>query len=527
MALTEAELAAQRLNNNTRTIGTPATSGLVSPVYGTELIDGVETATTDVNGKANVTGYTTTAPKSTITTAGNQTATFNDAGELVVTAGDPVVTEVGGGNVDVYDTVYDNTAAILGNTNTIQESLQTGFANIPQTTVVSQNVDTSDLAKAVNLSTLQDDTTTGFANMDKGFSANRNALGNVNSDGSLTTAGSITDQLNTGFGGVGQALVGTTGTGGIKGQISNVDQDLAALGTADDVSGVNRRFNTLDTSVGNVQTGVNTANTNINSLSNTVDTGFADAVTQLSAMQSAVIGETDKLAATANEIKDNQSTQYGDLSSKQGSILSDVGQVQQGMDTLRTDTQKYQTLADQGRAELAKTVTGGFDMVKGGQLQAANNAASVISAVQNPAGANTNSGQYNAVAGQITNDGLPAVDQLSQVDFLNRLNTVKNILNTQGDSLDAETRSQYSQLANGFDQGGTLVASSQDRNGNAVRRGLDQQGQLITNTYSANGALATQSITDVNKLLSAIQPQQFGDLSQSGSGLMSSSSPYM
>ena len=60
-----------------------------------------------------------------------------------------------------------------------------------------------------------------------------------------------------------------------------------------------------------------------------------------------------------------------------------------------------------------------------------------------------------------------------------------------------------------------------------MRRGLNQQGQLITNTYSANGALATQSITDVNKLLSAIQPQQFGDLSQSGSGLMSSSSPYM
>ena len=148
MALTEAELEAQRLNNNTRTIGTPATSGLVSPVYGTELIDGVETATTDV------TGYTTTAPKSTITTAGNQTATFNDDGELVVTAGDPVVTEVGGGNVDVYDTVYDNTAAILGNTNTIQESLQTGFANIPQTTVVSQNVDTTDLAKAANLTAL-------------------------------------------------------------------------------------------------------------------------------------------------------------------------------------------------------------------------------------------------------------------------------------------------------------------------------------------------------------------------------------
>ena len=514
MALTEAELAAQRLNNNTRTIGTPATSGLVSPVYGTELVDGVETATTDV------TGYTTTAPKSTITTAGNQTATFNDAGELVVTAGDPVVTEVGGGNVDVYDTIYDNTAALLGNTNTIQESLQTGFANIPQTTVVSQNVDTSDLAKAVDLTTLQGDTTEGFA-------ANRNALGNVNSDGSLTTAGSITDQLKTGFGGVDQTLVGTTGTGGIKGQITNVDKDLAALGTADDVSGVNRRFNTLDTSVGNVQTGVNTANTNINSLSNTVDTGFADAVTQLNAMQSAVIGETDKLAATANAIKADQATQYGDLSSKQGTIISDVGSVQEGMDTLRTDTKKYQTLADQGRAELANTVTGGFDMVKAGQQQAANNASSVISAVQNPAAANTNAGQYAAVAGQITNDGLPAVDQLSQVDFLNRLNTVKNILNTQGDSLDAETRSQYSQLANGFDQGGTLVASSQDRNGNAVRRGLNQQGQLITNTYSANGALATQSITDVNKLLSAIQPQQYGDLSQSGSGLMSSSSPYM
>jgi hypothetical protein len=242
-------------------------------------------------------------------------------------------------------------------------------------------------------------------------------------------------------------------------------------------------------------------------------------------MQSAVIGETDKLAATANAIKADQATQYGDLSSKQGSILSDVGSVQEGMDTLRTDTQKYQTLADQGRAELAKTVTGGFDMVKAGQQQAANNASSVISAVQNPAAANTNSGQYAAAAGQITNDGLPAVDQLSQVDFLNRLNTVKNILNTQGDSLDAETRSQYSQLANGFDQGGTLVASSQDRNGNAVRRGLNQQGQLITNTYSANGALAAQSITDVNKLLSAIQPQQYGDLSQSGSGLMSSSSP--
>ena len=506
MALTAAEIKAQKLEDNTLAIGNPKNSGLVSPIIG-PMEDGTV-------------GYTTTSPTATITTPANQTASFNAAGDLVTTAGDPITTEVGGNLVDVYGTVYDNTAALLGDTSTIQKSLETGFANIPQTTVVTQSVDTSDLAKAIELDGLRTDTTAGFA-------ANRNALGNVNTDGSLTTAGSITDQLNTGFGGVGEKLVGTTGSGGIKGQITNVDQDLAALGTADDVSGVNRRFNTLDNSVGGVQTDLNTANTNINTLSNTVDTGFADAVTQLNAMQSAVIGETDKLATTANAIKADQATQYGDLSSKQGSIISDVGQVQEGMDTLRGDTQRYQTLADQGRAELANTVTGGFDTIKAGQLQAANNASNVISAVQTPAAANTNAGQYGAVAGQITNDGLPPADELSQVDFLNRLNTVKNILNTQGDSLDAKTRTEYSQLANGFDQSGTLVASSQDRNGNAVRRGLNQQGQLITNTYSPNGALAAQSITDVTKLLSAIQPQQFGDLSQSGSGLMSSSSPYM
>jgi len=238
------------------------------------------------------------------------------------------------------------------------------------------------------------------------------------------------------------------------------------------------------------------------------------------------------MADSLKSIGDNANTYYGDLSSNQVNLTDNIGNVQTGLDKLRTDQADSNTLADQARAELAKTVTGGFNTVTAAQKTARDTASMRNTALQGQlqaTAANNAANTFSQAATQIS-QGTATGQNTSQQDFVNRLTSVRNIIATQADTLDASVLAEYTILADGFDAQGKLVQQSTDARGNTLRRGITEAGMLVTNTYNSQGALANQTNSDINTLISAVAPTgQFGDLSASGGGLMSASSaaPYI
>lgn len=353
----------------------------------------------------------------------------------------------------------------------------------PQTII--QQLDTSGLAQSNAMAT-------GFANA--GTLANQNAM-----TGSLTGIGSDVSQ---GF----------------------VDSEL-------NQSSILANQTAMDVAIADANAALGTANTNIMNLGGDVSTGFADTQTQVGDMQTAVLGNQTSMADTLKTMGDNANTYYGDLSSGQSNITDNIGTVQTGLDTLRKDQDTSNTLADQARAELASTVTGGFDTVTENQGSAEYAATKRSNAVQQQlgaqAGVNTAT-TFSSAAAQLSQGNAPSQSNSTQ-DFVNRLASLRNTIQTQGASLDPAVLSEYTTLANGFDAAGKLVPQGVAANGNSIQRGLTQEGMLITNTYNAQNILSSQTSTDIDKLISAIQPVgQFGDLSVGG-GIMSAQngSPYI
>ena len=415
------------------------------------------------------------------------------------TGGDTVA--FGGNTTNTAGTVFGNQEQIIGQNDDTQSLINQRFDTFQPATVVQQSIDTSNLAKS--------------AAMDTGFAT------------SAANQGLILDGQK-GY---------LQGQADIKGNQTDILGNQTAMQTGID---------SANTALGTVQTGVDTANTNIGNLGSdvagvqsSVDTGFAAQGTQMTDLQAAVLGGQATMSDVLAGMRDEATTYYGDLSAGQTNIQDSVGGVQTGLDTLRKDQAQSNTLADQARAELASTVTGGFDAVTDNQAELEKQASKSAQrsqinqaniANQSAATADQVVGGFAETARQIASNNAPANEQQSsqQQDFVQRLSTIKQILSTQGDQLDESVRSEYSTLANAFDNQGKLIADSVDANGSQVRRGLDQQGMLVTNTYDRQGELSSQTNTNITQLMQAMdsigyrqQGSQLGDLSSNGIGLMS------
>ena len=337
--------------------------------------------------------------------------------------------------------------------------------------------------------------------------------------------------MNSGFANAGtlsnqSTMLANQGTMGTSLTGIGTAQTKAATDAAANQAALIANQATMGTGITEANTALGTANTNLTNLGSDVATGFANATTQADAMQTAVLGGQTTINDTLKVMGDNANTYYGDLSTGQTTITDNVGLVQKDLNTLRTDQADSNTLADQARADLAKSVTGGFDTVTQKQGNAEYMAAQRSNAVQQQLAAQSGvnpATTFSTAAAQLSQGNAPSQSNSTQ-DFVNRLASVRNIIETQGASLDPSVLAEYTTLANGFDAAGKLVQQGVAANGDSIRRGLTQEGMLVTNNYNAQNVLSSQTSIDINKLISAVQPAgQFGDLSVGG-GIMSSQS---
>ncbi len=409
----------------------PRNSGLITFKGGgggasaSEVETIVDDAVAPINEAGAVLGTASETGTVTGNTVGFTTPTITDADGNVIGGGEEMT--AGGQTVGVTGTIKGDTEQLIGGQSTTQDLINQRFDTFGgggSTTNIVNEIDTTDLAKV-------DQVNQGFAT-------------------SVANQSSILDgQSNLAQGQSGLA----TGQTGLAKTQTDILGNQVGMQTGIDTA--NTALTGLGSAVGNVQTGVDTANTNLMNLGSDVSKGFGAAQTQVADMQQAVLSGQVSMTDVLNAMRDEQTTQYGDLSANQATITDNIGGVQTGLDTLRTDQQKANTLADQSRAELAKTVTGGFDAVTENQAsqqnQAARNADISIanqSAIQQQA-APQSLATFATTAKELASGQAASGDATpQQTDFLNRLATIKQILSTQGNNLDASIRAEYATIAN-------------------------------------------------------------------------------
>ena len=96
----------------------------------------------------------------------------------------------------------------------------------------------------------------------------------------------------------------------------------------------------------------------------------------------------------------------------------------------------------------------------------------------------------------------------AKTDFANRLSAIDNVLNVQGDQLNASLKDSYTKLSSAFDETGALIANSTDSAGNRISRALDAQGNLLIATFNNTGTKLDQQSLSINQMMG--QMEQFG-----------------
>lgn len=293
-----------------------------------------------------------------------------------------------------------------------------------------------------------------------------------------------------------------------------------------------QRFDTLDTSVGGVQSAVdagNAANTQgFADAADAMSTGFGDASTQLTNAQSAITegqgGINDNLDAfsgRADTYATSQLQNQADLQSAQDGFQSNFDSFTEryGEDT---------ELAQQSRADLATAQANQTDRLRedlGAYAQATAtgqaNLGTQLGDVATGVGAEfQNLG--TAVEGGFSQAGTDALAQ--QENLTTRLGNLGDIMTTTGANIDANTQQQYEALSSSFDENGQLIQNSITENGDTISRQMDDQGNIIATRFDQSGNQVDQVNMNVNEMLTQAENYQrdlTGQLQSVGDGLMS------
>ena len=382
-------------------------------------------------------------------------------------------------------TMLDNQA----NLSTGQTNISNQIAAIPQTSVTTQVVDTSGIENRIG--SLEGTTNTGFADVG-------GRIDNVNS-----TLGNVQGSVDTGFSNMNQSLNNVT-----EGQ-TDIQNNLT------DISGnMTNRFDTVDSTL---DTGFAGVNENVNTQFDTQNQSLTD-------LSANVLGGQTNLQSYLEGMSDRSDTYYGGLAEGQAGIMGGIGGMQTGLNDFRENYDANTTLANQTRAELLDTVTGGFNQTRETISDSFNDTSRDINNV---------SGQVDEQARRAAADAPVTAQEFTQTirelasgldagtreqaaaqnDVVQRLDTVKQVLSTQGENLPDDIRQQYTQLAQAFDQNGRLVRESIDAQGVTTRRAMDNQSNVLLANFDQQGQMLGQNMFNVNSLL-----KQMDQLGYTGRG---------
>lgn len=437
----------------------------------------------------------------------------------------------GGGGASVAEV----DASVAGGVSNVNANTDAGFADAKtyaQAEFGSLGENVSDVGAGV--ASLGTDVTGGFSNLntylqDQFAKTNDQNFKGFTGTGKLIQA--VDERNQTSFGNLGQNL-NTVG--------GNVTQGFADQTT---------RFDTLDQSVGDVQTTANNIQTDVGSVQTAVDNGaianekafgsaatnldtlskdtaqaFTDAQTNRTTNQGVLAGNQQTLGTDLKTLSNNQDTYYGDVSGS----LAEVGGKQ---DTFQTNFDEYVTRYGTDTETNAETIgrletgLGGFaEEVRGslGSLEGATSNDEVISAV-NSVGGNVDSLAGTVEGGfsnQATQAGTNSLALLDAIGVAGDNTAVTGLLTTLGQnigSLSSTFLEEFGSLGSAFTSTGDLIKNSVAANGDVIQRSLDAQGNVIESRFDAQGTLIGTTETNINAAIAAAQ----AELGTGQQGLMS------
>lgn len=392
----------------------------------------------------------------------------------------------------VGETLTNNQNTMLGNQDNLatgQSNISQQIASIPQTSVTTQVVDTSGIENRIG--SLEGTTNTGFADVG-------GRIDNVNS-----TLGNVQGSVDTGFSSMNQSFNDVAeGQTGIQNSVSDLSGNMT------------NRFDTVDSTL---DTGFAGVNENVNTQFDTQNQSLTD-------LSANVLGGQTNLQSYLEGMSDRSDTYYGGLAEGQAGIMGGIGGMQTGLTDFRENYDANTTLANQTRAELLDTVTGGFNQTRETISDSFNDTSRDINNVSGQvdeqarraaASAPVTAQEFTQTIRELAS-GLDAGTReqaAAQNDVVQRLDTVKQVLTTQGDNLPDDIRQQYTQLAQAFDQNGKLVRESIDAQGVTTRRAMDNQSNVLLANFDEQGQMLGQNMFNVNSLL-----KQMDQLGYTGRG---------
>ena len=392
----------------------------------------------------------------------------------------------------VGETLTNNQNTMMGNQDNLatgQSNISQQIASIPQTSVTTQVVDTSGIENRIG--SLEGTTNTGFADVG-------GRIDNVNS-----TLDNVQGSVDTGFSNMNQSLNNVTeGQTGIQNSVSDLSGNMT------------NRFDTVDSTL---DTGFAGVNENVNTQFDTQNQSLTD-------LSANVLGGQTNLQSYLEGMSDRSDTYYGGLAEGQAGIMGGIGGMQTGLNDFRENYDANTTLANQTRAELLDTVTGGFNQTRETISDSFNDTSRDINNVSGQvdeqarraaASAPVSAQEFTQTIRELAS-GLDAGTReqaAAQNDVVQRLDTVKQVLTTQGDNLPDDIRQQYTQLAQAFDQNGKLVRESIDAQGVTTRRAMDNQSNVLLANFDQQGQMLGQNMFNVNSLL-----KQMDQLGYTGRG---------
>lgn len=333
----------------------------------------------------------------------------------------------------------------------------------------------------------------------------------------------LTDRFDTAISDIGTANTALTGLGtNVDALGTNVDTLGSNLGTlqgdvtrgfSDTAQGFvdqGRRFDNLDTSVGGVQSAVDTGFTNqqtnfdnrtdaLNEAFGALDTSTA-ADARRDAIQESITAATgpEGLGGTLSDLSNTVGTVQSNLTDNTAAILENQGIMTDNQGNFKTDFDSYierygddVRRADQSRADQQTGL--------GNVLSAVNeNATGVLDAIS--------SGTDAIRRGQV--DQTDAVQKVAETGFQDQAAQISDVQNTianrQGitqNTLDDQAQT-LARLQNAFGADGSLKRGEVLENGNMVGRNLTANGMIIETLYDPRGNVLGSEMLDTSILSS-------------------------
>jgi len=358
-------------------------------------------------------------------------------------------------------------------------------------------------------------------NTDSGFVDLKAVLKGYNDEANSNRTTAALDR-STNYGNIIEAL--KNNTGGLATQAS-LDTGFA------DATG---RFNTLDTSVGNVQTAVDTGfqdattqrelgfaatgerfdtlDGSVGGVQSAVDTGFDGTNTSLNNLgsdvntaQSTITGNQDTLQSTVDTMSGNQDTYASTMIGNQGDLQTGQDTFSSNFDTFVDRYGQDTELATTARSDLALAQASQTDKLRedlGEYAQSTATGQGNIARSIGTLGTGIDAG-FNAVGASIGTGFSDAsmADQTEALNLSTRLGNVSDLIQSNSDSLDATTKDQYNRLTSAFDENGQLIANSIDEQGNTITRSMDDQGIILERKIDSTGNELSAVSMDVDKML--------------------------